>query len=269
MGPGVRKRSFSLGPALIASVGIHVAVIVLLIVEFPRETTRLVLSAVPVEIVSNETHEAAPHPPEPETPPAPTPEPPQPTPAPAPPAPQPPAPKSEPKPVEQPKPAPAPTPLPKPVAKPTPPKPKPETKGFDLGALTDSLAGPTQAKAAPHPAAPSRARPGQGKDAVSTGPDIDALNGQISGLWHPNCVAPGADKIQVGIRIRLRSDGSVADGPHIENPHPEDRAWVAAAESAARAARAVRYRDLPQQQLRLLTDRGDIYFRLDERAACQ
>lgn len=278
----MRERKNSLGPAVIGSVALHVGVIALLVFEFPRETTNLVLSAVPVQIISNEVHEAAPQPPAPETPA--TPEPPQPTPQPAPPQPQPkpapPPPKPEPappKPAEKPAPAPkptpkpAPTPKPQPEPKPTPQaksKPAPQSKSFDLSALADSLGSPSYAKTAARPA-PAHARPGQGRDAVSTGLDIDALKGQISGLWHPNCGAPGSDKIQVGVRLRLRSDGSVADGPHIDNPHPNDPAWSAAADRAAIAAKAVRYRDLPPQQLRLLTDRGDIYFRLDERAACQ
>lgn len=264
----MRERKNSLGPALIGSVVLHVGIIALLVFEFPRETSRLVLSAVPVEIISNEVHEAAPQPPAPETPS--TPEPPQPTPTPTPPqpkpAPQPPKPQpAPPKPVEKPTPAPKPTPKPTPQPK---PKPKPQSKSFDLSSLADSLGSPSYAKTAAR-AAPSYHRSGQGRDAVSTGPDIDALKGQISGLWHPNCGAPGSDKIQVGVRLRLRSDGSVADGPHIDNPHPNDPAWTAAADRAAIAARAVRYRDLPPQQLRLLTDRGDIYFRLDERAACE
>lgn len=273
----MRERKNSLGPALIGSVILHVGVIALLVFEFPRETSRLVLSAVPVEIVSSETHEAAPQPPAPETPA--TPEPPQPAPQPAPPQPKPqpkpPEPKPEPKPEPAPpkpveKPAPAPKPTPKPAPQkpaPQPPKPSPANKDF-LSNLTDSLGSPSYAKTAARPVAAAH-RPGQGRDAVSTGPDIEALKGQISGLWHPNCGAPGADKIQVGVRLRLRSDGSVADGPHIENPHPNDPAWTAAADRAAIAAKAVRYRDLPPQQLRLLTDRGDIYFRLDERAACE
>jgi hypothetical protein len=47
----LRKKSFQLGPALFGSIGLHAAIVVLLVVQFPRETTRLVLSAVPVEIV--------------------------------------------------------------------------------------------------------------------------------------------------------------------------------------------------------------------------
>ena len=68
----MRKKSFQLGPALLGSIGLHAAVILLLVIEFPHETTKLVLSAVPVEIVSQEQQEAAPAPPAPEAAPVPS-----------------------------------------------------------------------------------------------------------------------------------------------------------------------------------------------------
>ena len=80
--------------------------------------------------------------------------------------------------------------------------------------------------------------------------------------------APGADQIQVGVRIHLRPDGYVVGPAEIDNPRPNDAAWRAAADSAARAARAADYRSLPPAQLRLLADRGEIYFKIDEKTAC-
>jgi outer membrane biosynthesis protein TonB len=263
----LRKKS-SLGPALIASIGLHVAAIVLMVVEFPNQT-RLVLSAVPVEIVSNEQHEAAPAPPAPEPTPAPTPQPPAPQPAPQPPTPKPPEPKPEPKPQPAPpKPEPSPTPRPKPK----PPKPQPHQEAADdnpMDLLKNlHLGGGSPSRAQTQTPHPPRARPGQGQDQVSTGPDVDALRGMVSGLWHPNCGAPGADQIQIGVRIHLRPDGYVYGPAQIDNPRPNDPAWRAAGDSAARAARGANYRTLPPAQLRLLADRGVVYFKIDEKAAC-
>jgi protein TonB len=259
----LRKKSFQLGPALLGSIGLHAAIIILLVVEFPRETTRLVLSAVPVEIVSQEQHEAAPAPPAPESPPQPTPEPPQPQ-----AQPQPSAPKAAPEPKPQPAPAPSPTPTPKPK----PQKPQPQRQAADdnpMDLLKNlNLSSPAASHSQTQPQRPPAHRPGQGRDQVSTGPDVDALRGMISGLWHPNCGAPGADQIQIGVRIHLRPDGYVVGPAEIDNPRPNDAAWTAAAASAARAAKAADYRSLPPAQLRLLADRGEIYFKVDEKTAC-
>lgn len=273
----MRKKSFQLGPALLGSIAFHAAIIVLLVVEFPNQT-RLVLSAVPVEIISQEQHEAAPAPDTPAPTPAPQPQPEPLPPAPAPePRPLPPTPKPEPKPEPQPKPAPpkpapSPTPTPKPEPKPKPQKPQPQHEAADDNPM-DLLKNLHLGGGAPSRSqtqtqhAPSH-KPGEGRDQVSTGPDVDALRGMISGLWHPNCGAPGADQIQIGVRIHLRPDGYVVGPAEVDNPRPNDRAWVAAADSAARAARAANYRSLPPSQLRLLADRGVIYFKIDEKAAC-
>ena len=254
----MRKKSFQLGPALIGSIGLHVALVILLVVEFPRETTRLVLSAVPVEIVSQEQHEAAPAPPAPEAPPQPTPEPPQPQPQPQPPAAQP-APQPEPKP----QPAPTPTPTPKPRPKPKPPKPRPQQEAADdnpMDLLKNlHLSSAAASRSQPQPQRPPAHRPGEGRDQVATGPDVAALRGMISGLWHPNCGAPGADQIQIGVRIHLRPDGYVVGPAEIDNPRPNDRAWTAAADSAARAAKAADYREpAPRAAASPRRPRGDL-----------
>lgn len=269
----MRKKSFKFGPALIGSIALHAAIIALLVFEFPNQT-RLVLSAVPVEIISQEQHEAAPAPDTPAPTPAPQPQPEPQPPAPAPtPRPLPPTPKPEPKPEPQPKPTPPkPAPTPKPEPKPKPEKPEPQHEAADDNPM-DLLKNLHLGGGAPSRSqsqtqhAPSH-KPGQGRDQVSTGPDVDALRGMISGLWHPNCGAPGADQIQIGVRIHLRPDGYVVGPAEVDNPRPNDRAWVAAADSAARAARAANYRSLPPSQLRLLADRGVIYFKIDEKAAC-
>lgn len=258
----MRKKSFQLGPALLGSIGLHAAIIILLVVEFPRETTRLVLAAVPVEIVSQVQHEAAPAPPAPEAPPQPTPEPPQPQlqPQPQPPAPQP---KPEPKP-EPPPPQPAPTPKPKPQ--------KPQHQAADdnpmdlLKNLNLSSAASSRSQAQPL-RAPAH-RPGEGRDQVTTGPDVDALRGMFGRNWSPNCPTSGADNVQIGVRIHLRYDGSTAGPAEIDNPRPNDPVWVAAANRAAMAAKALPYHDLTPQQLRVLSDPRGIYFKIDQRSAC-
>ena len=261
----MRKKSFQLGPALLGSIGLHVAIIVLLVVEFPREASRLVLSAVPVEIVSQEQHEAAPAPPAPEPTPAPAPPQPQPQPQPQPPPPQP-----EPKP--EPKPAPAP-PKPAPTPRPKPQKPQPQRQAADdnpLDLLKNlNLPSRTASQSQAQPLRAPAHRPGEGQDQVSTGPDVDALRGMFGRTWSPNCPASGADNVQIGVRIRLRYDGTTGGPAVIDNPRPNDPVWVAAGNRAAMAAKAIRYRDLTPQQLRTLSDRGEIYFKIDQRSACR
>jgi type IV secretory pathway VirB10-like protein len=238
----VRKRSFRFGPALIGSLALHVAVIGLLVFEFPRETKELVLSAVPVDIVSEKQQEAGPAP-ETKPQPAPTPEPPQPQ----PPQPAPPQPDRSPKPPDR--------------------QPSPDRrneKSLDLGKIAGG-----SPDYRPQPPRPPASHPGQGQAAVSTGPDVDALRGMFGKIWSPNCPAPGADNVQIGVRIRLRSDGYTVGPAVIENPHPGQREWDAAAERAAIAAKALRYRDLTPAQLQTLAGRGEIYFKIDQRSACR
>lgn len=243
------KRPFKFGPALIGSIALHAGLIALLVFEFPREARQLVLSAVPVEVISDTQHEAAPAPPAPETTPQP-PSPPQPT----PPQPQPPPPKPEPSLKPQPS---------KPQAKPQPPTPP--QKSFD----TSNLFSDNRTDNSRRNPNPGRAQPAQGHDEVSTGPDVDALRGMFGRIWSPNCPASGSNNVQIGVRIRLRFDGSTLGPAMIENPRPNDSVWVAAADRAAIAAKALRYRDLTPQQLRTLADRGEIYFKIDQRTACR
>lgn len=84
----------------------------------------------------------------------------------------------------------------------------------------------------------------------------------------PPCPAPGAENVQLGVRIYLEPDGDM-DGLSIENPHPESPVWRAAATRAAMAAGAALYRDLTPAQLKTLADRGKIYFRVDRRTVCR
>ena len=261
----MRKKSFQLGPALLGSIGLHVVLIILFVVEFPHEASRLVLSAVPVEIVSQAQHEAAPAPPAPESPPQPAPEPPQPQAQPQPPAAQP-----EPKPEPQPAPTkPAPTSKPKP--KPQKPQPQHEAADDNPMDLLKNLhvASAAASRSQAQPLRSPAHRPGEGRDEVSTGPDVDALRGMFGRTWSPNCPASGADNVQIGVRIHLRYDGTTSGPAEIENPRPNDPVWVAAGNRAAMAAKAIRYRDLTPQQLRTLADRGEIYFKIDQRTACR
>lgn len=282
----MRERKNSLGPALIGSVVLHVGIIALLVFEFPRETSRLVLSAVPVEIISNEVHEAAPQPPAPETPS--TPEPPQPTPTPTPPqpkpAPQPPKPEpAPPKPVEKPTPAPKPTPKPTPQPK---PKPKPQSKSFDLSSLADSLGSPSYAKTSAPRTHRQAAAPAHGQDTVSTGPALSNLGSKLMRLWMPNCVAQ--NRASVKLRFHLGSDARVGDGTiFVEDPkthrfvrmlepfgHNLSQDFYAIHESpewqdsALRASRAIKagepYSDLPHSLLN-----QDITVNFDAQKACE
>ena len=247
-------------PSILGSVAVHVAVVGLALISWPREKTLTpITSSVPVSIISSEVIEAAapdnpseelvtedaatapaeavaappePVPPTP-TPPVPTPPrptPPRPTPTPTPrptPArPTPPPPRPTP-----PRPAP-PTPAP---ARPTPPRAQPS---LDLNAL----AGPR--RPSPNTGRPATGQQGAGQASQATGPQLTAIFNQVYPNWTLPCDIPGANQLRIQVDITLSRDGRITDGPTLVNPQSGD-VYRAAADGALRALRQTAPFDVP------------------------
>jgi protein TonB len=255
----VRKRSFPLGPALIGSLALHVAIIGGLIFAFPREASQIVFSAVPVEILSPVQHEAAPAQ---ETQPQPEPPAPQ-----TQPQTQPTKPESSPKAEAQQK-----------------PQQRPDRTNDNPMNLVKGINGASSAR--DQPQRPPAHQPANGSDQVSTGPEVSKLGSKLMGLWHPNC---GADaKIVVTVHFRLTFDARVDernlsvedprtgrlvpfyDGPNkwsapfLAIAQREGSGWEVAAERAAQAVKHGQpYRELPSSMYG-----QDIPIKFDAKKAC-
>lgn len=246
-----------MGPALLGSIALHLAVVGLALLRWGGEPETLKVSSVPVQIIAEmPTQARAPAPvderavlppePEPVPEPAPAPEPePEPEPAPAP-KPEPvPAPKPQPAPKPAPKPEPA-KPAPKPAApaKPEPKKPepkKPAASGLDLDSLSRTPSTPPRSRtlARPSPTA-SQGASNRGADAQDTGPALNALTSRLQRLWSPNCDVPGANTVKITVGFTISPAGRVIKGPEWIDKR-NDRVWEAA---AARAQLAVKRGEL-------------------------
>lgn len=219
-------------PAILGSVALHLGVLALALVSWPKEPLPIKPSAVPVSIVSevsiaarapdNPSEETVTEPaatapaPAAESPTPPTPAPPVPTPPrPTPPKPTPPtpAPRPTPAPLRPPTPAPRPTPRPTPTPpRATPPRPTPP-RATPPRQTTPTPARPTPARPNPTPA-PTPARPGPtsrpgATTAPRNEPSLD-LSSLAPGPRRPGPTRPRAPTGQQG-----SGQASQATGPQI------------------------------------------------------
>jgi protein TonB len=270
MGARDRERD-PIAPALAGSAILHVAVAVLLMVQWPWSKELKIGTAVPVKIVSNapttnlrEAVEAPEEQPAATETPVPDallqpPEPPEPKPQPTPkPTPTPPKPTPTPPKPAPPKPAPTPTPTPKPAPKPpekAPPQKAQPQKEVDLDKLLASVSkggrtsGPQQSSAAKGPTRPEtaqQARPDAGSGLAAN--QLRGLADELQRRWNPNCDVEGGRDVQVKVTFALGLGGNVvgdvsANGAE-RSPNPVVQA---AAERATRAVYAAApFRNLPR-----------------------
>ena len=251
------------GPVpFLVSILVHAGVLALAYITWVTAPRPLVVSSVPVEIVSSvPSHEMAEAPvddlavktpvPEPAPEEKPLPAPPEPVPAPKLPVPVPQ------KAVTPPPPKPVKTPTPSPKATPTPPdkngqkKPtpaKPAKPALDLDALSQLPAAPSKAPTRKQAQANTHATNGAsnyGAAPAETGPEMRALVAKLQKLWSPNCDVPGGNQVQVDIKFTLSPNGRVIDGPRWMN-QSKDSVWIAGANRAMAAVkRGELYDDLP------------------------
>lgn len=218
-------------PAILVSVLLHGAVGALLVwaLTQPRPPAAPLESSVAVSIISEtETVEAAPgeNPtdevvPETETAPPPTPEP----------TPPPPTPR----PTQRPQPTPPPRPPQRPV---TQPREEPSLNTEDLLSGKRRRADRDNRRNLP----PSGDR-GQGAAprAIGRG-DLQALGRQVRPTL--NCNLPGADGLEVRVRVRLGEDGRIIGAPQLLRPS-NDAAYRAVSDSVLRGVRAAAPFDMP------------------------
>jgi protein TonB len=240
------------GASILGSFAVHGAVLAAIVATMifgaPRQPMQVV-SAVPVQIVSEKLElggaeenvvetptedEAAgaeiENIPEP-TPPEPTP------PTPAPVRPRPPEKATTPRPNPRPEP-PRPTqPRPQPP-RPQPPRPSP---GLNL----DELAGPTRPNTRPNP---GRANPPglPGPAAQTSGPVVTAMFEQVYENWNirATCDMPGGDALRIQMDVTISSTGRITSGPTLVGAQ-NSAVYRAAAAEAMRALRATVPFDVP------------------------
>ncbi|WP_339914799.1 hypothetical protein [uncultured Brevundimonas sp.] len=232
--------------AIVGSIALHAGVIALAFVSFSRkdDLTPLV-SSVPVTIVSDMVIAAAapdnpaetPNDEDATTAPVNEPVPPEP----APPEPQPPLRPTPP----LPRPAPTPTPTP-PRTRPTPPAPTPprpaprrEEPSLDLDALAGApRTAPTRGRT------PPTGQTGSGSASQATGPQSTAFFNQVYANWTLPCDVPGANELQIRVKVTIARDGRITDGPTLVSPR-SDPVYRAAADGALRALRQTAPFDVP------------------------
>lgn len=240
-----------LTPALVASALLHLGLLALAFVAWPREEVEIQLGAVPVTIVSDIVQAAAPAPEtapdtpleevtpeppssEPETPEAAAPTP---RPTPAPPQPTPPVKRPEP-----PRPTPTPTPSRPTPDRPTQPRPpttppREETPTLDLGAIAGS--GPSRPPTRP------ATESGSGTAPVATGPQVAFLGSQVEPHWNLTfCDLAGGDELTIRMRLTISAGGRITEGPVLVQPQAGS-VYRAASESAMRAAQRAQPYDVP------------------------
>lgn len=244
-------------PAIIGSIALHLGVLALAFVSWPREPLPPTPSSVPVSIVSSEViSAAAPDNPSEElvtedaasAPSAAVEAPPTPVPTPAPPTPTPPrpapTPRPTPAPLRPPTPAPRPTPTrPTPTPpRPTPPAARPAPRRDETLDLSSLAQGPRR----PGPAGPRAPTGQQGTGAAprASGPQLTAIFNQVYPNWTLPCDIPGANQLRIRINVTLSTDGRITAGPTLVDPQ-SDAVYRAAAEGAIRALRQTAPFDVP------------------------
>ncbi len=235
-----------LGPALIASVVVHLGVGLLALFAWPHPSKPVNLGAVPVTIVTDgpaelrksqqgpEELDALTEEPIPELPPEPV----------APPAPEP-----------TPTPAPIPAKAPEKV-KPTPSPTSKKQANLDFDDLQKRLekAGGGQPKGGGKkgpPRPPTSPKP-QPKGAVGGGPSGEWLQGLLADLykyWRPNCFVEGGRSVRVSVKVVLSPSGRVMGDPAIVRSSGADPELVRAGETRAVLAinRAQPFKNMPPE----------------------
>ncbi len=262
-----RQRRSSLFPAFLGALALHAGVFAFALWQWPQETRKLALSAVPVTIVSDIPASApviAPEPPgevaaeeaplEPEV--VETPPPPQ-QPEPTPPEPAPPPKKLTP--------APTPSPAPKKTAPPKKSPPPKKQASLDLDAIAERYADATPRRPTrPSPSPPAKKAGGAltPGDLSATGKvALNALTNKLQRLWSPNCGVTGADEVRPRVRFTLDGDGNLVGEPQLLDRR-QDPVWRVGADRAVAAVRRGEpYDDLPDELLNqeiTITFRGDL-----------
>lgn len=235
-----RERS----PYLIASLALHLALLVATLVTWPWARELKVGAVVPINIVSTappsgvsaavaaeEVLEAQTPEPLPQAPP-PEPVPPPPQPAPTPP----------PKPVPTPTPAPKAPPPPK-AAQPAPKKPAPKTQTSSdfLDSLAADVAKISKTQKASGARGPTRAETArEARPQVGEGLSSNAIAGladELQRRWNPNCEVEGGRNVRIRVTFTLGSGGRVVGEVTAGGQERSSDAVVKAA--AERAIRAV------------------------------
>lgn len=205
----LRERRDSMLPALIGAALLHAGIAALFFIYAPQATHELIVSSVPVTIVSDAPAtapqdlpdvptepsaelavEAAPPPPPP-----PVAAPPEPTPAPQ---------------IR-------PTPRPTPVKPPAKPKPTPAVSDNWLDSVADGPAKPrkpTRTTAAPpRPETHPGGAPNRGPISLTGKASLALISKQVARKWSPNCNASNLDEINPVIRFQLDSTGRLVGDP--------------------------------------------------------
>lgn len=261
------------GIATIGSIGLHAAVVALALIPWPRKDPPVMVSSVPVSIVSSEVAAAAPadNPsdeqvdvealealqelleteaemePIPELPTPPQPSPPE-------PAPPEKADTRRPNPAPTPRPSPTPPEKARPQQQPRPSQNRPDP-GLDLDALAESRP------------RPQRQRPtgqsGSGSAPRATGSQIADLGGQVTRHWILNCDLEGMRDLSIPVRVTITASGRISSGPTVTDQRP-GATWRTASEAMLRAVRAAEPFDVPDG---FQTQEINFRFRADQACA--
>ena len=241
------------GIATIGSIGLHAAVVALALIPWPRKDAPVMVSSVPVSIVSSEVAAAAPadNPSDElvdaealeavqelletealleEIPEVPTP-----------PQPRPPEPSPERAETRRPDPTPTPRPSQTPPEKTRPtPAPRPSQNRPDPGLDLDALAEPRPRTQQQRPTGES----GAGQAPRATGSQIANLGGQVTRHWILNCDLEGMRNLSIPLRVTITSDGRISSGPTVTDRR-SGATWRTASEAMLRAVRAAEPFDVP------------------------
>ena len=255
----IRERRPNLFPAFVGAAALHAGLAAFAWLMWPKEISDLIVSAVPVTIVSDapatapdismdppaaepapeEVAEAPPPPPEP-VPPEPTPAPPE---------------KLTPDPAPKKK-------------KADPPRQTPRQAERSDRWIEDLASDLSRNAKKLRPDAPpakkSGGAPERGPLSITGQVALDALTRRLTENWNLNCGAAGFDQINPVVRFRLSEQGELVDGPRVVGGR-SDPAWRTGAQRALNAVRAGEpYRGLPAE---LLNRNIEIAFRAE--VACQ
>ena len=241
------------GIATIASIGLHAAVVTLALVPWPRKDPPVMVSSVPVSIVSSEVAAAAPadNPSDElvdaealeavqelletealleEIPEVPTP-----------PQPRPPEPSPERAETRRPDPTPSPRPSPTPPEKARPtPAPRPSQNRPDPGLDLDALAEPRPRTQQQRPTGQS----GAGQAPRATGAQVEMFGQQVTPHWVVACELQGMENVSIDVRVTIGTDGRITAGPTVVNSR-SGNTWRVASDSVLRAIRAAAPFDTP------------------------
>jgi hypothetical protein len=211
------ERRGNLTPALLAAAALHVGVAALFLLYYtPAAHDEMIVSSVPVTIVSDAPATAPENIPDiPSEPPA---ElvaeapPPPPTPAPAPP---------------EPTPAPKLTPRPAPTPPKTPPPKPASTKASDSLCLDCIASAPAKARRQAAPPAPPKTEarrggaPNRGELSLTGRASLALIARQVARNWVLTCSAPNLSEINPVLQFRLNDSGSLVGAPVYVRGDPE------------------------------------------------